>query len=231
MGFLDKIKGSSNNFKYLDDLIHSGEKEIVLDSDITYNSEEDSGSIKLDVDELTIDGNGHTINAKGKTRIFCVEKDCHVIIKNITLKNASDGAIKNNGKLLVENSTFKSNEGGRGGAISNACILNVINSTFKNNKARYDGGAIGLSNYGGFYHGSRYPYASFQDCTFSNNKAKSHGGAISADKQEQKLILKDTTFTGNKAKYGNSLSVHMHNWSEENCNTRHKDIEISRNFH
>jgi hypothetical protein len=36
MGFLDKVKNAfgSKNFKYLDDLIHSGVKEIVLDSDI-----------------------------------------------------------------------------------------------------------------------------------------------------------------------------------------------------
>ena len=64
---------SSKNFKYLDDLIHSGAKEIVLDSNIVLNDEEESEyseGIKLDVDNLVIDGQGYTINVKGKTRIF-----------------------------------------------------------------------------------------------------------------------------------------------------------------
>jgi hypothetical protein len=68
----------SNNFKYLDEMIHSGAKEIVLDSDIVLSDGEESeykNGIKLDVDDLVIDGNGHTINAQGKIRIFyCTEK-------------------------------------------------------------------------------------------------------------------------------------------------------------
>lgn len=63
----------SKSFKYLYDLIHSGIKEINLDSDIVLNSEEKSdflNGIKLDIDDLVINGNGHTIDACGKTRIF-----------------------------------------------------------------------------------------------------------------------------------------------------------------
>ena len=75
MGFdKDKRAFGPKNFKYLDDLIHSGVKEIVLDSDIVLSDSEESeyeGGIKLDVDDLTIDGNGHTIDAQGKARIFC----------------------------------------------------------------------------------------------------------------------------------------------------------------
>lgn len=63
----------SKNFKYLDDLIHSGAKEIVLDSDIVLGDGEESeyeDGIRLDVDDLIIDGNGHGIDARGKARIF-----------------------------------------------------------------------------------------------------------------------------------------------------------------
>lgn len=38
---------SSKNFKYLDDLIHSGTKEIVLDSDIVLGDGEESEDLYL----------------------------------------------------------------------------------------------------------------------------------------------------------------------------------------
>ena len=73
MGF-DKDKlAFGSNFKYLDELIHSGAKEIVLDSDIVLSDGEESEyleGIKLDVDDLTLDGNGHIIDSHEKARIF-----------------------------------------------------------------------------------------------------------------------------------------------------------------
>ena len=61
------------NFRYLDELIHSGVKEIVLDSDIVLDPDEESqylNGIKLDADDLAIDGNGHAIDALKSARIF-----------------------------------------------------------------------------------------------------------------------------------------------------------------
>ena len=63
----------SKNFKYLDELIHSGVKEIVLDSDIILRECEESeylDGVKLDIDNLLIDGNGHAVDAQRLTRIF-----------------------------------------------------------------------------------------------------------------------------------------------------------------
>ena len=54
---------SSKTFKYLDELIHSGAKEIILDSDIFLDSNEELeyiNGIELDVNNIIIDGNGHT---------------------------------------------------------------------------------------------------------------------------------------------------------------------------
>ena len=60
-----------NNFKNLDELIHSGAKEIVLDSDFVFDDENEySDGIKLDVDDLVIDGDGHVIDAYHAARIF-----------------------------------------------------------------------------------------------------------------------------------------------------------------
>lgn len=112
-----------NNFKYLDDLSHSGVKGIVLDSDIVLSDGEESEykkGIKLDVDDLAIDGNGHAIDAQGKTRIFfCSGKN--ISIKNIILKKGcseSGGAIDNRGELTIMKSSFTGNTAKEEGAIS-----------------------------------------------------------------------------------------------------------------
>ena len=115
----------SKNFKYLDDLIHRGVKEIVLGSDIILGEEEKSkykNGIKLDVDDLIIDGNGHVIDACRRGRIFeCTAKN--ITLKNIRLKNGytrdEGGAIVNTDKLTIENSIFVGNTANNGGAIFN----------------------------------------------------------------------------------------------------------------
>ena len=81
----------SRNFKYLDDLIHSGAKEIILDSDIVLSDGEESeykDGIKLDMDDLTINGNGHTIDAGNQSAIFGINA-VNVTINNLTLINAN----------------------------------------------------------------------------------------------------------------------------------------------
>ena len=112
------------NFKYLDELIHSGTKEIVLDSDIVLGDGEESQylkGIRLDVDDLTIDGKGYTIDACRKVRIFHSTKD-NITVKNITLKNGYQSL---------------------GGAIYNdeGC-LNIIKSVFSKNRVKEHGCAI-----------------------------------------------------------------------------------------
>ena len=63
------------NFKYLNDLIHSGIKEIVLDSDIILDNNESSDSIyavKLDVNGLVLDGNGYAIDGNNNSCMYYV---------------------------------------------------------------------------------------------------------------------------------------------------------------
>lgn len=164
-----------NSFKHLDYLIHSGQKEIVLDSDIVFSDDQRTifeNGIKLDVDNLVIDGNGHTVDACGKTRFFyCTGKN--ITIKNITLKNGSarhggaihikegelnieksllnennswddGGAIHNNhGRLIITQSEINNNNSRFGGAIYNEEGEIIINkSKLNNNNARSSGGVI-----------------------------------------------------------------------------------------
>lgn len=70
------------NFRYLDNLVHSGEKTVVLNSDIVLDESEESeylNGISLDVEGLTIEANGHTIDACGKSRIFYCTADVKIM--------------------------------------------------------------------------------------------------------------------------------------------------------
>ena len=178
----------TKNFKYLDDLIHSGVKEIVLDSDIVlYDDESDSlDGIKLDVDDLVICGNGHTIDV-GERRIFyCTGKN--ITIKNIILSGAVNfygGAIYNEGELTITESTLNYNLAtGDGGAIYNEGELTITESTLNENRAKYYsssglGGAIynndaectiSNSTFDGYIEGvDEAIYNNGSECTISNS--------------------------------------------------------------
>lgn len=216
------------NFKYLDNLVHSGKREIALDSDIILDEdeiEEYSIGIKLDLDDLTIDGNGHTIDACGKGRIFtCIGQD--ITIRNITLKNGygvNGGAIYNKGSLEIANSNFKENEANNdGGAIYNYRLskLSIIDSTFNENKADNRGGAIcnsdknkfaicksalnkNTAEYGGAICGYKTKMTISQS-TLNQNIGDS-GGAIRNDSGE--LTITDSTLNENMANHnGGAIS-------------------------
>lgn len=142
---------SSKNFRYLDFMIHGGENEIILDYDIILADGEESeylDGIELDVDDIVINGNGHIIDACGKTRIFKITGE-NIKLKNITFKNGfsqkGGGAIANAGAVSIEDATFAHNNvDGDGGAIYNDMPgkISITNSKFLENKTNEDGGAI-----------------------------------------------------------------------------------------
>ena len=168
----------NRNFKYLDDLIHSGKNEIVLDSDIFLDEEEESeylNGIKIDVGDITINGNGHIVDAKGKTRIFETNGK-NIILKNIILKNgfteSRGGAIFNTGHgiLAINDCLLHENISKRhGGAIFNSggSELTITQSSLNENTANNDGGAI--NNNGTL---------TIMQSTINENTANNDGGAI-----------------------------------------------------
>lgn len=192
----------SKNFRELDKLIHSGAKEIVLDSDIHLCEGEDSTyleGIRIEADNIIIDGNNHTIYAKNRTRIF----DCHgknITINNLHFKNGfskNGGAINNAGELTLNNAIFNENraESG-GGAINNMAILTISNSQFNENISR---------NYGGAIHNSGK--INMDKSIFNKNKSLTHGGAIYNFK---KLDISGSKFLNNLA----NLSGAIFNYGE-----------------
>ena len=131
--------------------------------------------------QLTINGNGHTIDASNGARIFSVYGS-NVVLKNITFTNA-----------------YNSNSLGTGAGIfvsDNSGNFKVINSTFKNLVAS---GASALD--------IRSIKSEVIDCRFIDNVAfKQYAAAIFLYGNNGKII--NTTFTHNVA---NTTSSQMYN--------------------
>ena len=86
---IEKFQDSIKSFKYLNDLICTGENEVVLDSDIVFDSNIDydyQNGIKIKDMDISIDCDGHEIDGKSVARIFDIYGG-NVTIKNAVLKN------------------------------------------------------------------------------------------------------------------------------------------------
>ena len=166
---------------------------------------------------IVIDGNGHTIDAQGKARIFDIYAD--VTIRNVVLMNGNNeggAAIFNHANLRLENVKFINNSSIQGSAInnfinSNLIVINclfegnvaeknagaifnhttckVTGSKFINNKSTEDGGAIALAP---------NSEISIEDCYFEQNSSESMSGGALVNMG--KVNIKDSTFIKNSSK-------------------------------
>ena len=169
------------DFKYLDNLIHSGLAEIMLNSDIKLAEGEESiygEGIKLDMKNLTIDGKGHTIDAKSLVGIFHSNSKC-ITLRNITFKNSSCAIYNDEGEMKIENCRFIKNASrSNGAAIHNyKGIMNISHCRFIQNSANM-GGAI--CNY--------RAQMTIGKSRFRKNHAQFFGGAIYSAGDDVKLI-------------------------------------------
>ena len=162
---------------------------------------------------INITGNGYTLNAKTKLRVFKLSAD------NVHLDglNYINGYAAENGGLIhvtgnnvvISNSNFSDSSAYKfSGAIHiDAKNASVINSIFKNNKIRvtgknyYGGGAIAVSN---IADGS-----SVIGCKFINNYAYISGGAILWDGPNGRI--EDTYFEANNAKTYDGGAIQIRN--------------------
>jgi len=95
--------------------------------------------------DITIIGNGATINMSGGVQIFNVAGTGSLTLKNVTISggNATEGgAIYNAGELNLENAILQNNSAVRGGAIYNAGVLTMNGGAIQNNSATEFGGGI-----------------------------------------------------------------------------------------
>ena len=149
-------------------------KALKLTKDYLFNPQNDenfSDGITIAIDNLVIDGQGHTIDANKKARIFNIQSN-NVILKNIKIVNGNaashGGAIcwKGFNGTLSSCIFMDSSSPNSGGAILFEKDATIENSKFIGNSAFFGGGV----NFDGEGH--------VNNCTFENNYAKYLGGGI-----------------------------------------------------
>ena len=191
---INVLKG---DFDLLQDLVNNESLSIInLERSYTYN-EFDTITDGVRINRpITINGNGYTIDAKGKSRIFYIEPDA-VVIENLTLKNGkaygSGGAIYFDNSGAVTNCNFADNIASGGGAVYFNMIGIVTNCTFTDNSANGGGaiymldGTVTNSNFinnhaNGSTESEGGAICSYRgtvsNCNFADNIATTYGGAL-----------------------------------------------------
>jgi predicted outer membrane repeat protein len=185
---------NKGTFTQLQELINetAAGSTIYLEKDYVYDDGFDSQGIHIHR-PLTINGNGHTIDALGKSRIFCID------YKYFAINNIGSN-------LVLNNIEFCNGNGAYGGAICtyhendditsfyyggnkyNAYIMDIFinNSTFINNSAEMGGAiheafpvnCIFINNSAENYGGASVYGDGAVNCIFVNNTAGTDGGAI-----------------------------------------------------
>lgn len=188
----------------------SSSNQITLTGDITcLNGDED---IYIDSGRnVTINGNGYTINANSLRRAFVINPGGSLYLSNLKIINANcfkstyrasyeGGAILNLGSLTINNCVFENNYGGTGGAIGASMGASTSlygTNTFLNNRVTNDGGAI--SNNGGstlIISGKN----TFNENFANNRDNDGKGGAIINSFLNSHAIIKgEAIFTNNQA--------------------------------
>ena len=125
---------------------------IDLTRDYTYNDDFKLTTGIFINKDITINGNGHTIDGMGKSRIFNINygdglKLHKVTFNGIKFKNGNakiyGGAILNFADLTIDNCYFTNNNAGTaGGAVNSVGALTLKNSVFDKNSAGGDAGAV-----------------------------------------------------------------------------------------
>ena len=210
-GVDDEINGKS--FSYLKKLIDKS-REVILECDITYNPKTDAqinNGIILDVEELTIDGGGHTIDGIDSAALFCFKNiNGKICLRNLVFKNLysnQNSIIKNMSNLKIENCLFLNNRSAaNSNLINNNHILTIENSKFHNNisnwesiiKNNHDELSDILRGYGNQIH--------IMNSQFINNATlNGDGGAIlnkinwSINDPPNQVFIKDSYFDSNRS--------------------------------
>jgi hypothetical protein len=216
--------GGSGSFTELSIMIHGAEEGSTVDLQKDYSFGENDSEIEISK-SLTINGNGHTIDACGQSGIFnIISGTSNVVLNNIKFmggKNKYGGAIGNEGYNLTISScdfigcTGAVNDYGYfdsqnyGGAIFNnynAGNLKVDSCSFSECSS-YNGGAI--CNYGA-------ADCKVTSCLFNDCYAENQGGAVFNDGSS--FTINDCIFTDCSASFqGGAIFTAAQNCNINSC--------------
>lgn len=155
--------GSSASFtdleKDISDAIRYNNGVFNVEKNYRYDSSKDSSSLRsgIEISDLKIIGNNHTIDGSNIARIFTQTgsvtlKDLKLINGHSTTNSNGGAILINSGNLTVEGCTFEKNSAEKhGGAIgvsllSSSNPVKIINSKFINNTAEFNGGSVYARN-------------------------------------------------------------------------------------
>lgn len=192
-GINENLKG----FYYLDEIIQKELNEIYLEYDILMQDAEQDffeGGIEINKDNITIDGQGHTINANKLSRIF------YITANNVTLRNIKFI----NGKYVKNKMDTKNNGGGAICCLHNTS-LTIIGCEFIENDSRESAGAIC----------SKGDLNLVEKCKFIKNHSQGYG-TIYIDFGSINLL--NCEFNENNCGYGGAVYINKANLKSENCN-------------
>lgn len=213
--------GSSATFKDLQTDIQNAQNGVVtLSRNYKFDSSVDSENLKngISISDLTINGDGHTIDGSNLARIFNVQGGS-VVLNNIKFVNGhtpeeSDGGavLVTTGDLTVNDCQFENNHAEKyGGAIAGTASysskpIKVNNCIFNDNSALYHGGAIYSNDVivtGSSFDSNKVTTNSPKESTTSLSY-KGLGGAIFAANAN----VKDSTFTKNSVVNSGSYQIY-----------------------
>lgn len=181
----DIVTGANDvlNISSLNNTINSGATEIILEHDYAYDESTDSAFTSGIIinNNLTIDGNGYTIDLGDKIRFLNINSNKVVILKNINVKNG--GGNSEAGAIRIEKNH-----------------LTIINSNFTDNSASLRGGVI-------YFREGNF---TLENCSFSGNTIGSYGGGAvytSPETNQIKINIIGSSFDDNHATYGGAVYV------------------------
>ena len=174
--------------------------------------------------DITIDGKGHTIDAKNLGRIFSIGEGFTVTLTNATLINGravEGGAIYNDGSLTLSDVKLSDNAAdGYGGAVFNNGELVVSDSVFDSNDVLNRGSAS--VDYGGaaiynWYDGT----LTVSGSNFTNNIKNYKNGdrLVGAVATIGDATISDSYFVNNAGRWGGAISASGYLIAGDDVNT------------
>ena len=207
---------TNSTFKDLADLINNASPGDILELDTNYQNDGSVSSSGITISKaITIDGKGHTLDAKGSSRIFKINAE-NVTLKNIIFKNGhgnNSGAIQwMNTKGVADNCTFINCSAENGGSVYWNGENGMINtSTFDHSTATSNGGAIywnanngeiansiftnSYAQNGGAVYVPENRNVEIKSSIFDSNIAEEESGAVYGGTVDDDCTFKNNTYT------------------------------------